>query len=71
VRNWLIMTTSRGQWRRKQNEIGMAEYHHGERIEREPVWGSEAEPPVGYRGKAPSDGQGAKPSIEANSMFVK
>jgi hypothetical protein len=39
----------------------MAKYPHGERVEREPVRGLGAEPPVGSRGKAPGGGQGRSP----------
>jgi hypothetical protein len=47
----------------------MAKYPHGERVEREPVWGSGARAPSGVHGQSPW-GSGAKPP-EANSIFVK
>jgi hypothetical protein len=48
----------------------MAKYPHGKRVEREPVWDSGLELPVGSRGQSPWWGSGAKPP-EANSIYVK
>jgi hypothetical protein len=48
----------------------MAKYPLGERVEREPVWGSGLELPVGSSGESPWWGSGAKPP-EANSIYVK
>ena len=41
----------------------------GERGEREPIEDLGAEPPLGSRGKAPGDGQGAKPP-EAERLLI-
>jgi hypothetical protein len=40
-RNWNWFDGLNKQWRQKENEIGIAKYPHGERVEREPVWGYE------------------------------